>query len=117
MSFDITLMNPDDGEPLWVERHTEGGTIVLGGTREAELNVTYNHSAFYYEHLNSDRGLRWLDGKRGAETIEALDRAVTALGTERDADYWRPTPGNAGHALSVLLRWARQHPDGIWRVS
>jgi hypothetical protein len=29
------------------------------------------------------------------------------LGVECDDDYWKPTPGNAGYALSVLLSWAK----------
>jgi hypothetical protein len=30
--------------------------------------------------------------------------------------YWKATPGNAGHALSILLEWAKIAPHGVWRV-
>src|SRR4029077_6146288 len=39
------------------------------------------------------------------------------VGTERDDDYWAPTDGNAGYAASILLGWAKQHPEATWRVS
>ena len=35
------------GRTLEAERHEEGGTYVVGGTTECELNVTYNYSGLY----------------------------------------------------------------------
>ena len=55
--------------------------------------------------------------KTARDTTARLERAVETLGTQRDDDYWKPTPGNAGYALSILLKWARQHPNGVWIVS
>ena len=46
-----------------------------------------------------------------------IDEAVKKLGTTQDSDYWKPTPGNAGHALNILLTWAVDNPDAIFRVS
>ena len=43
-----------------------------------------------------------------------MDGTVEKLGTLRDADYWRPTPGNAGDVLYVLLKWARHYPYAIF---
>jgi len=102
------------GNPLPVESHSEGGTYVYGGIDRAELNITYNHSA----HLEEGLGYHFdkLSGKRAKDTIPALEKAVERLGTERTENYWESTPGNAGYALSILLKWARQHPDGIWRI-
>jgi hypothetical protein len=115
MSFDVSL--EQNGRLLQVSQHAEGGTYVMGGTTDAALNITYNYGPHYYEHLNTLRGLRWLDGKRAQDTIGVLASAIGALGIEQDADYWASTPGNAGYALSILLEWAAQHPMGLWRVS
>ena len=112
MSYDIALCKNE--EPVTVARHADGGTYALGGTTYAELNVTYNYGKHYYQHLDEEKGLRWLYGKTGAETVERLELAVKALGTEQVADYWNPTPGNAGYALNILLGWAKQHPDAVW---
>jgi len=114
MSYDISLVAPGTHKPVTVNRQTEGGTIVLGGTTDASLNVTYNYAPHFYEQIDKDKGIRWLYGKTGAETIDRLAAAVAVLGTKRDRDYWKNTPGNAGHALSVLLAWARAHPEGVW---
>lgn len=116
MSFWVDLNDASD-KNVSVFPFREGGTYDLLGSTEARLNVTYNYSSFYYKHLNPEKGLRWLDGKRASETIEALASAVTVLGTEQDEDYWEPTAGNAGYALSILLGWAKQYPDAIWTVN
>lgn len=116
MSYWVYL-NDDDGRPCEVDTHSEGGTYVVGGCGEAEINITYNYGGYIRTALDTELGLWWLNGKTGQETIARLQSAVDALGTERDSDYWSATPGNAGHALSVLLAWARQHPNGVWEVS
>jgi hypothetical protein len=104
-------------ECVKVESHEEGGTYVLGGTDVADLNVTYNYSWFYYRFLDAEDGLYWLNGKKAKDTIERLEKAVEELGTDQyQNDYWAPTHGNAGHALNILLVWAKQHPDAMWEV-
>lgn len=109
MSYDVYLENAGP-----VESFEEGGTYALGGTDQPELNVTYNYSEVY---RLLDFGLRDLDGKRADDTLPTLQRIVDKLGTKTYPDYWAPTPGNAGKALARLLSWAKQYPDGIWRVS
>lgn len=96
-------------------RNTEGGTYVLGGTERAELNVTYNYTSFFHDALDKELGIRWLYHRQGKECIERLEKAVNALGTERDDDYWASTPGNAGYALSILLSWTRKCPDCFFK--
>jgi len=112
MSYDLGLYYKDI--PAEVDIHEEGGTYAIGGIPDAELNVTYNYSKFYYEHLDEKDGLRWLYGKKGSETIERLKKAVKVLGVRRSDDYWKATRGNAGYALSILLKWAKQHPEAVW---
>lgn len=110
-----------------VEHRTDGGTYRVGGTDEAELNITYNYARNWWpvwqriggpEDGEGDGSLGKMIGeKRAGDTIEWLSKAVEILGTERDPDYWAATDGNAGYALSILLGWARQHPDAVWRIS
>ena len=114
MSFDINLIG-EHGNPVEVDKHVEGGNFVLGGTIRASLNVTYNYSRFYSETIDRDEGIRWLYGKKASECIPRLKEAIDALGTEQDEDYWAATAGNAGHALSILLKWAEQHPDAVFK--
>ena len=120
MSYDIMLCVPgtehngdeetDESYPVAVsvDRHREGGTYCIGGTTDADLNVTYNYGRFF--------PWRSLHDKTGAETEPILRAACAELGTEIDPDYWKPTPGNAGYALSILLGWAERYPEGVWRV-
>ena len=115
MSFWVYLHNKE-GKIVEVDNHTEGGTYSVFGTDNAELNITYNYSKHYYEHLNNTQGLRYLHEKKAKEVISDLERTVKILGTKRDNDYWNPTEGNAGYALNILLEWAKQNPDAIFIV-
>lgn len=106
-----------------IERHAEGGTYAVGGTTEAEVSITYNYGGFFRDAMEdpdpeeSDILGRMLGGKRAGDVIPMLERAVERLGTERDPDYWKATAGNAGAMLNLLLTWARQHPDAVFKVS
>jgi hypothetical protein len=119
MSYDFWLEK--NGKTCEVPNHIEGGTYAIGGTTEASLNVTYNYSCFYYWFLDKEQGLKWLVGKKAKDTIVRLDKAVHILteeagfgGNVYEKDYWACTPGNAGHALKILLSWAKLHPEAIW---
>ena len=115
MSHWVSLKCQCCGNTMLVDMHSEGGTYAIGGTDEASLNVTYNYSKHIYQYVEG--GLYSLNGKKALDTIEDLKRAVEGLGTERSNDYWEATPGNAGYALSILLNWAVQYPDAVWKVS
>lgn len=115
MSHNIRLVQ-SDGSTAQVVPHTEGGTYVLGGTTDAEMTVTYNYSPFYYDTLDDDLGLRWLNGKQAGDTINRMLAAIGMLGCTRDKDYWARTPGNAGYALSILVKWADEYPDAHWEM-
>ena len=121
MSWWVSLnsWNPETheiGGPVEVERFVEGGTLMLGGSVQADLNITYNYSHYFHEALDTEKGLKWLSGRTAAETVVRLEAAVAALGTEPYTDYWEATPGNAGFALSILLAWARKNPEAVWEV-
>jgi hypothetical protein len=106
VSYNVSLWKDDD--ICEVPSHTEGTVICLGGTQSAEMGVTYNYGKFF--------DFRGLDGLTGTESIPFLEEAVGKLGTKKDDSYWASTPGNAGHACSVLLAWAQLHPDARWCV-
>jgi hypothetical protein len=108
MSWWISLECEACGSTVKVESHSEGGTYCVGGTDRADLNVTYNYGGHF--------PFKSLHEKMAKETIDMLEEAVERLGIERDQDYWAKTPGNAGYACSILLGWAKQHPEAIWRV-
>ena len=119
MSWWVHLNCPCCKQPLSVENHSEGGTYAVGGTKSADLNITYNYSPHFYAALNIPGELRfdeYLTGKTGAEMMPELEKAVAQLGTKTSGDYWEDAPGNAGHALAILLIWAKQHPEGIFEV-
>jgi hypothetical protein len=115
MSYWVYLMG--ETGPVEVERYSEGGTHVLGGTSQATLNVTYNYNARYVEAWDGASLREALHGKKASEAILPLEYAIALLGTERAEDYWKATPGNAGYALSILLGWAREHPEATFEVS
>lgn len=113
MSYDVYL-NELNGDICKVEKHSEGGTFVLGGTTDAHLNITWNYVGYFCEHIDKQQGIRWLYNKKAKDCIQRLEEAVKKLGTERDDDYWAPTAGNAGYALSILLGWAKENPKGVF---
>jgi len=120
MSYWVYL-NGEDGEPVGVARHSEGGVYVVGGATEACINITYNYGSLIREHLHEE-GLRWIDGQKASDCAEQLRLAVAKLavamiGTERDSDYWAATPRNVYCALNVLLLWADTNPDAVFKVS
>jgi len=109
MSWWISLNDPNTGFCADVESFQEGGTIVVGGSTDADMNVTYNYGKhFDFKHLH---------GMRARSSILILQRHVESLGKNRDEDYWNPTEGNVGFCLSILLKWAKQYPNYIWRVT
>jgi len=114
MSYDIDLID-ENGKPYKVDKFCEGETQVLGGSTESSLNITYNYSKFY-DDLDEQEGIHWLHNKKAETTIIKLKATIKKLGTNKAIDYWAAIPGNAGFALSILLKWAEQYPDGIFKV-
>lgn len=108
MSYWISLQN-ENGLVPHVDRFQEGGTQPVGGSTDAELNVTFN----YYPKFD----FKSLHEHKAKETILDLVAAIVSLEDDVDEDYWKPTDGNVRKALMILLRWARQYPNCVWRVS
>ena len=120
MSYDIALTCPVTGEILELDEphQMKGGTHAVGGTRQAELNVTYNYAEHFYRVFLdvqfSKLGIRSIYGLTGAESIPVLQMAIAKLKDDADQDYWKPTEGNAKKALTQLLALAKMRPDGVW---
>jgi hypothetical protein len=53
-------------------------------------------------------------GAYGLEKAQEVGRMATAYSLN---DLQKVTKQNAGYAASILLGWAKQHPEAIWRVS
>ena len=115
MSYDISLCDPITKEVLeFDDKHMmAGGTIALGGTTEAWLNVTYNYGG-HYRKVFGEGGIRTIYGIRGADSIPILKAAIGKLTDETSKDYWEPTEGNAKRPLIQLLAMAKMRPDGMW---
>ena len=115
MSYDIKLIDPITKEVITIDspHFMGGGTYQLGGSKELWLNITWNYSNFYYDIMGED-GIRTIYGKSGAESIPILEDAISKLGNDTDADYWKATEGNAKRPLVQLLAMAKMRPDGIW---
>jgi len=125
MSFTVRLTK--NRKTVLVEPHSEGPNIqmdityqidnkMLGGTREATMDITYNYSPFYYKTINEKNGLRHLHGMKASRAIPILKQAIRILGTTPSYNYWTSDAGNAGKALATLLTWAEQHPNAIIEV-
>ena len=116
MSYDINMINPKTKDVIKFEEKHEftGGMYVLGGTDEARLNITYNYGKYYYKHIDKEKGIRWLYGKIGKVCLPVLEKAIKVLGTNKDSDYWKSTPGNAGNALLGLIAFCKARPDGLF---
>lgn len=115
MSHNIELIDPITRQTILLDtpHQMRGGTFVLGGTREAWLNVTYNYAAILTRVLGSG-GIRTIYGKTGAESVSMLNEAISKLDDNTDNDYWKPTEGNVKSVLLQLKTLAQLRPDGVW---
>lgn len=117
MSYDIRLKDQNTGEVVSLhDNHMfAGGTYMIGGTREAWLNVTWNYGKYFYKVIDKEKGIRVLYGMTAKDSIPVLERAIEALTGEPDQDYWAQTEGNARAALCNLLALAKMvPPNSVW---
>ena len=111
MSWWVSITDPETDQYMVVEPFSEGGTYVLGGSSDADLNITYNYSAHYYRVLGLEDGLRGLDRAEAVSALPILRDGIKKLGTDESEDYWEATEGNARRALVVLADWCQQAVD------
>ena len=108
MSYDVSLLEPKTKLTIqFDDKHQfRGGTYAVGGTDEAELNITWNYTAHIERVLTG--GIRGLYGKTGAETIGPLTMAIDLLHddpavTTAEAPVLRrgPEPSGADRAVNL----------------
>ena len=119
MSYSIYLVDKNTRETLTADFSSTSreGTYCLSDspTRRCEFNITYNYRPFFVKTIDKDEGIRKLYGMTAKESIPVLEKAISMLGDDVDADYWKATEGNAKEALKGLLTIAKAaDPDGVW---
>lgn len=116
MSYDIEIIDPKTGKTAQVDKphFVRGGSYALGGTTDLSLNITYNYAKHFYRVLG-EGGIRSIYGKKVAETLPILAKAVAELKDDVHDNYWEPTEGNARKALLNLIVIGAQFPDGVWQ--
>lgn len=99
MSWDIDLIDTETGESV------------------EEFNITWNYSPYYYEHLDSEKGIRAIYEVSIDEAIRLLTSAIQGIATSgmditnKDPEFalgtknwkWNPTPFHAIEPLNNLL--------------
>ena len=125
MSYEVVLQDASGAVQVPTHLHVSCGTSLdhrldgegrlYPGSSKAELSITSNYR-FIFVGLWDEEGIERLYGKKAHSTIKGLEEAVALLGTERSGNPWEPTLGNVGHVLSILLEWARMHPDATWKI-
>ena len=104
MGYNISICYPESDEVIRVDSDVvlEAASYEPHGTTLADFVITFN----YFE-LYQTAGLdisRDLNGRRISEVRSLLQEKIDVLGTNNVSDYWAKTPGNAGRALSNLLK-------------
>jgi len=98
-----------------------------GGNGE-ELYTSYNHSWAFYQYLDEKKGLRWLYGRNGKDTVEGLETMLECLEQLPDwkinfetnpeiGDGWNCKElivGNAYWFAKKALETAKKLPKGVW---
>tara|TARA_Y100000310_G_C20247431_1_gene607488 strand:- start:41 stop:397 length:357 start_codon:yes stop_codon:yes gene_type:complete len=118
MGYDVVLEDPGTDEPVQVAPHMEGSNVLIpDGQTCADITVTYNYWPFFRETLHEEKGLYILDNMSARDSLVPLAQAVAKLGIDVDDNYWKPTRGNAGHILSIMLTWACRNLNAVWKIN
>lgn len=88
--------------------------LSTGNMIHSAITIPFEYR-MHFQDVMPAPGIEWLYGKKAADCIARLHSAVRMLGTVQDDDYQAATPGNAGYVLSTLLKWAKQHPEAVFR--
>ena len=90
MSYDIHLKDPVTGEVATIpghlmmggtykaDYHPETGTFTPALNTEADLNITYNYSSYYYE-VYKENGIRTIYGMSGIDSIPVLEKMILCI--------------------------------------
>jgi len=98
MSWWISVVDKQGNVVVTDKNREEGGTLQVGGTTEATLNVTYNYGKhFDFKKLN-DMAVH--------DATVLMCTAIEKLNDDCDDNYWEPTEGNVKKALATLVEFA-----------
>lgn len=100
MSYDISLNDPVTGQAAVVpghlmyggtykaDYHPETGEFTPALNTEAELNITYNYSDYYYAAY-PDLGIRTIYGVSGLDSVPILENMIEHIKKEyyKDGDW------------------------------
>ena len=103
MSYDIHLIDQTTNETAQVpghlmiggtfktDYHPETGTFTPALNTDAALNITYNYGHYYYE-VFSEKGIKEIYGKSGAESIPILETMINRIKQKyHDGNDWITT--------------------------
>jgi hypothetical protein len=112
MSYDVYFCDPVSREVIELEdvHFMRGGTFAIGGTKELQLNITFNYEGNYAKHNFS---IPFLHEKTALDVIPEIERVISLLGDDVSENYWDATDGNAKKALIALLTMAKMRPDAV----
>lgn len=118
MSYDIYLKEAVTGETAQVpghlmtggtykaDYHPETGMFTPALNTDAELNITYNYSRYYYD-IYEEKGIRTIYGVAGVDSIPMLEKMIQGIEKKyRKNGEIRP--------LYQLIALAKMRPDCIW---
>lgn len=119
MSYDVKIVDTDGQSMQTAKRHEiRGGTYCVGGTHELRLNITYNYAPYFYKAFG-EQGIRSLYGKKVADTVDSIAKAIQAVGEMEDIedrqkarfDEIAARSVTADHEAIGLRVW---EPDNYW---
>jgi len=98
------------------EKHQMAGSVKWeGGTRDLELDFTFNYSRIF-ERVLGTGGIKNIYGMTGADVAPVLEYAARRLKDNTNKDHWKPTQGNVKRVLLQLATMSRIRPDGVWWI-
>lgn len=88
------------------------GTPLERAGLDCELSITTNYRQVFGDLVEK------LNGRNALEAMAPLMGFCLQHRWEKpDGNYFKPTLGNAVHALNRLVLFAKEHPGGVWRVT
>lgn len=100
---------------LGVNRYTDEYLVIKADLTWGQLSGN-KPTTHQQEFIN-----QYLPNFPSQDDVELLSDSIKELGKSLKVlydtgGYWKATPGNAGHALNILLNWALQCPNSKWQV-
>lgn len=116
MSYDVRLYYPDNSSKTarLAEAHNIGTLSGYPHTHTPATQITYNYSAYYYQVLDRQHGLYWLNGKIAEQTISKLCAAVAALGVAKEVTssyVWKTPSASDARVRSGLVSLPAEFRD------